>query len=350
MARKPSSDKQEQRQPTMADVAKRVGVSRQLVGLAFREAPGVGAETAAKIKAVAKELGYRPNLAAQTLRGATSNYIGLMFHVDQSSMQGIVQAIYRYAKAAGYNVVLSAVSDSHNEREAIEELLGHRCEGLIISSSEMSHTRLQKLAREIPLVSLGRRIENVRAGVVSSKGEAGIFDITQYLIGLGHRDIGYVYGKEMGDAQYRLEGYLAAMESHKLPTRVVTVAGDFAERGGAFAAEHFLKENLPTAIVCNNDQAAFGLTHRLLQAGVRIPQDISVTGYDDTVAQFPFLDLTTARQDPEELAENAVNDLVARIRGEKYLSETYLTSAKLVIRSSTSKPRADSILRVRPSK
>ncbi|MEN9752312.1 MAG: hypothetical protein RL670_3 [Actinomycetota bacterium] len=330
----------------MADVAAKVGVSRQLVGLVFRDAPGVGAETAAKIRAAAKELGYRPNMAAQSLRRDSSNYIGFIFHTDQSSMQEILPAVQKFAKSAGFNVMVSAVSASHSEKEALDEVLGHRCEGLILSASDMAPTRLQKLAREIPLVLLGRRLDGVRAGIVSSKGEVGVFDLTKYLIGLGHTDIAYVIGRDMPDAQYRLEGYEAAMAAHKLKTRVVSIEGDYAERCGAIAAEQLLKENLPTAVICNNDQSALGLTHRLLRAGVKIPQQLSVAGFDDTVARFPFMDLTTVRQEPEELAENAVTDLVARIRGEKYLSETFLTSAKVIVRSSTGKPRARAILRV----
>jgi hypothetical protein len=173
----------------MGDVAKRVGVSRQLVGLVFQNAPGVGATTAAKIRAAAKEIGYRPNLAAQSLRRDSSNYIGFMFHSDHSSMQGILPAMYKYAKAAGYQILMSVVSESHSENDAIEELIGHRCEGIVLSSSHIPISRLQRLAREIPLVSLGRRLENVRAGMVSSNGEAGVFTITKYLIGLGHTDI-----------------------------------------------------------------------------------------------------------------------------------------------------------------
>lgn len=346
MAKKPAAEKTDPRQPTMADVANKVGVSRQLVGLVFRDAPGVGAETAAKIRAAAKELGYRPNLAAQSLRRDSSNNIGFMFHADQSSMQGIVPAMYKYAKAAGFNVVLSVVSSSHSETEAIEELLGYRCEGLIVSASDLSLNRLQKLAREIPMVSLGRRMEQVRAGMVSSNGEAGIFAVTSHLIELGHKDIAYVNAKDMRDSEYRLEGYQAAMDAHKLPKRVVEISGDFAEIGGGEAANKLLKQNLPTAVVCNNDQSAFGLTHRLLQAGVQIPAQVSVTGFDDTVAKYPFLDLTTARQDPEDLARFAIEDLVARIKGEKYLSETYLTPAKLIVRSSTAKPRKNPALKL----
>ena len=339
------ADKSDQQVPTMADVARMVGVSRQLVGLVFRDAPGVGAETAAKIRAAAKEIGYRPNLAAQSLRRDSSNNIGFLFHADQSSMQDILPAMYKSAKAAGFNLIISAVSKSHNESEAIEDLLGYRCEGLVLAGTELSQSRVQKLAREIPLVSLGRRMEQVRAGMVSSNGEAGIFAVTRHLIDLGHKDIAYVHAKDMRDSQYRLEGYRAAMDANKLKSKVITIDGDFAEVGGAEAAGKLLRENLPTAVVCNNDQSALGLTHRLLQAGISIPAQVSVTGYDDTVAKFPFMDLTTARQDPEDLAHFAVTDLVSRIRGEKYISETYLTPATLVVRSSTAKPRLESTLR-----
>ena len=339
------ADKSDQQLPTMADVARMVGVSRQLVGLVFRDAPGVGAETAAKIRAAAKEIGYRPNLAAQSLRRDSSNNIGFLFHADQSSMQDILPAMYKSAKAAGFNLIISAVSKSHNESEAIEELLGYRCEGLVLAGTELSQSRVQKLAREIPLVSLGRRMEQVRAGMVSSNGEAGIFAVTRHLIDLGHKDIAYVHAKDMRDSQYRLEGYRAAMDANKLKSKVITIDGDFAEVGGAEAAGKLLRENLPTAVVCNNDQSALGLTHRLLQAGISIPAQVSVTGYDDTVAKFPFMDLTTARQDPEDLAHFAVTDLVSRIRGDKYISETYLTPATLVVRSSTAKPRLESTLR-----
>ena len=346
MVTKTLGDAAEQKRPTMGDVAKKVGVSRQLVGLVFQNAPGVGADTAAKIRAAAKDLGYRPNLAAQSLRRDSSNYIGFMFHADHSSMQGILPAMYRHAKAAGYQILMSVVSESHSENDAIEELIGHRCEGIVLSSSHIPPTRLQRLAREIPLVSLGRRLEKVRGGMVSSNGEAGVFTITKYLIGLGHTDIAYIYGKTMRDADFRLEGYMAAMEINKLTPRVVTVDGDFAERGGARAASVLLTENLPTAIICNNDQSAFGLAHRLLQAGLKIPEQVSVAGYDDTVAKFPFLSLTTIRQDPDALAKATIDDLVARIKGEKTLSETYLTDVSLIVRSSTGKPRRDPNLRV----
>lgn len=340
MAKKESKERNESRQPTMADVAERVGVSRQLVGLVFRGAPGVGVETEAKIRAAAREMGYRPNLAAQSLRREGSKYIGVVFHASERSTNEIIPAIYKYAGELGFQVVISAISSDRTDQKAIDEVIGHRCDGLILISSTLSVTRLQKLARTIPLVSLGRRLSGVRAGVVSSHGEAGVFEAVEHLITLGHRSIAYVSAKDMLDNEYRLEGYETAMDKAKLKTEVVAVTGDFAEDGGARAANKILAlDDLPTAVVCNNDQSAFGLIHRFLQAGVKVPEDVSVIGYDDTVAQLPFLDLTTVRQDPEELAKAAVEDLSARIRGDKYLSETFLTSSKLLLRTSTCKPR-----------
>lgn len=339
MAKNENNSAADSRMPTQADVAARVGVSRQLVGLVFSGAPGVNPETEAKIRAAAKEIGYRPNLAAQSLRRDASKYIGVVFHIGESSMVELLPAIYEQAAKHGFELMLSAVSSSRDENEAIEEVLGHRCSGLILIASTLSTSRLQKLAREIPLVSLGRRVEKVRCGIVSSKGEAGVFDAVEYLIGLGHKKITYVFAKDMLDGEFRLEGYVSAMDKYKLSKSVVTIAGDFAERGGAKAAEIILKKELPTAIVCNNDQSALGLSMALLKNGIKIPDDVSVVGYDDTFAQLPFLNLTTVRQEPQELASIAVDDLVARVRGEKYLSESFLTSSKLVIRTSTAMPR-----------
>lgn len=354
MATNPKRDKMAvrgARPATMADVAKMVGVSRQLVGLVFSGQPGVGAETEAKIRAAAKEIGYRPNLAAQSLRADATKTIGLMFHPAESSMTELLPALSSEARSANLDLVLAAVDEDHDENAAVEGLLGHRVNGLIIVGSHLSVTRLQKLAREVPLVSIGRRLDKVRCGVVSSHGEVGVDSAVEYLIGLGHREIAYVVGVDMLDAEFRLAGYEKAMRRHGLPLDVVKVTGDFAERGGALAADQMLKrKGLPTAIVCNNDQSAAGLTHRMLQAGVRFPEDVSVVGYDDTLARYPYLNFTTVRQDHKELAAAAILDLTARIRGDKYMSQTYLTSSKLIIRTSTSKPNLESKFRAKASK
>jgi len=337
---KPKPKRELDRPVTMADVAKKVGVSRQLVGFVFNGQPGVGADTEAKIRKAAKDLGYRPNLAAQSLRRDDTKNIGLIFYASEAVMSELLPALQREAHENNFNLLSSAVTNAEEEVLAIEWLRGHRCNGLIFIASHLSASRLQKLAREIPMVSIGRRLEKVRCGIVSSHAELGVESAVQHLIDLGHSEIVYVQGPDMLDSEFRLAGYKKALRRAKIKSDVISLPGDFAARGGSKAAEVLLeRRSLPTAIVCNNDESAMGLWHRLLQAGVKIPQDISVVGYDDSVASYPYLDMTTVRQDPNELAAVAMSDISARILGSKYLAQTYLTSSKLVVRSSTVKPR-----------
>lgn len=332
--------KTEYRHATMADVAKLVGVSRPLVSIAFRGEAGVSKETAEKIFAAAKEIGYSPNLAAQSLRREGSKYIGVAYHTSHSSSEELLPAIYQEAEAHGFKVVLSAISNYRDDQKAIDEIIGHRCDGAILISSNLPVERLKKLVKRLPIVSVGRRIEGVKCGVVASKGESGIFDAVEYLVGLGHKSIAYVDTKEMFDHEFRLSGYETAMKKAKLKTLVISIDGDSIESAGAQAAEKLMAaKQLPTAIVCANDQVALGLIYSFQKVGIRVPQDVSVVGYDDTIARLPFLDFTTVHQDAQELAKAAVDDLAARINGEKTKAETILTSSKLVVRSSTTKPR-----------
>lgn len=325
---------------TMADVAAKVGVSRQLVGLAFRQATGVSAETAAKIFAAAEEIGYQPNLAAQSLRREGSKYIGLAYHTSHSSTEELLPAIYAQASSHGFKVMLSAISHDRDDQEAINEIIGHRCDGVILISSGLPVATLRKIAKKMPLVSISRRVTGVSCGVVASNGESGVFEAVEYLLSLGHKEIAYVDPDEMFEHEFRLAGYLTAMDQAKLPTSVMTISGDYIESAGAEAAERFLKgKKLPTAIVCANDQVALGLVYTFQKASVSVPSDVSVVGYDDTISRLPFLDFTTVHQDAGELAEAAVKDLAERISGRSAKAGIHLTSAKLVVRSSTSKPR-----------
>lgn len=340
IAPSPKYRRDQNRPVTMADVAKNVGVSRQLVGFVFSGKPGVGIETEAKIRKAAQALGYRPNLAAQSLRRDDTKYIGLVFYAAEAVMSELLPALQREAHENNFDLLSGAVTNADEEVLAVEWLRGHRCNGLIFIASHLSASRLQKLAREIPMVSIGRRLEKIRCGIVSSHAELGVESAVQHLIDLGHTEIAYVEGPDMLDSEFRLAGYKKALRRVKIKFDVISLQGDFAARGGSKAAEILLKrKSLPTAVVCNNDESAMGLWHRLLQAGVKIPQDISVIGYDDSVADYPYLDMTTVRQDPGELAAAAMLDLSARILGSKYLAQTYLTSSKLIIRSSTIKPR-----------
>jgi DNA-binding LacI/PurR family transcriptional regulator len=329
------------RPATMADVGRRVGVSRQLVGLVFRNEDGVGAATRRKILDAAGELGYSPNIAARSLRRPSTKHFGVLFDPGHSAPVEIISWLYAFAHAAGYALVLSALSPERDESDAIAELLGHRCEALILIAPRSTEEDLRSLTERMPVVLIGRQVADAGCDTVRSAGDQGIGALVQHLAELGHSDIVYVDGSDMLDSQVRRAGYERGMRRLSLAERVLTIPGDYTEESGATAARLILESGaLPTAIVCNNDQAALGLTHTLLKAGVRIPQDVSVTGFDDSrIASLSFLDLTTARQDPREVGEAAIAAALARVGGSTGAASEVITSANIVVRGSTAAPR-----------
>lgn len=327
----------------MLDVATRVGVSRQLVGLAFRNEPGVSSSTRERIFEAASELGYSPDIAARSLRRRSSNYIGVLFNPAHSSADDIVEALYESAHRHGYNLILGALTATRDEQAAITELLGFRTESVILISPEMPVNDLRKLAKRLPVVSIGRPLPQGVCGAVRSDGEQGIAATVDHLVGLGHRDIAYVLTRSLPEFAGRLQGYLSAMHRHGLAPRVLEIDGDFTEESGARAAEALLAEPVaPTAVVCSNDHAAVGLIHRLLRAGVRVPEDISVAGYDDSrLARLSFVDLTSARQDPVEMSDAAVEAAVRMMEDQDAAPQERMIVPTLVVRGSTARPRTE---------
>ena len=336
----------DRRPATMADVAHHVGVSRQLVGLVFRNEAGVSASTKAKILDAARELGYRPNSAARSLRSTSTKYIGVIFDPAHSAAVDIIEWLYATAHESDYNLVVSTLTPSREESEAIIELMGYRCEALILIAPRSSPAVLKAAAGNIPLVVIGRGMPGSGFDLVRSRGDDGIAAAVRHLAALGHTAIAYVHGVDMLDADVRLSGYRTAMSILGYRENIVDVRGNYTEESGATAAGMLLDatDALPTAIVCSNDQAALGLTHRLLQAGLNIPTDVSVTGFDDSaVARMSFMNLTTVRQDPREVGQAAIAAAIRRITVAATATATaaveVFTSAKLVVRASTAPPR-----------
>lgn len=330
----------------MLDVATRVGVSRQLVGLAFRNEAGVSSSTRERIFEAASELGYSPDLAARSLRRRSSNYIGVLFNPAHSSADDIVETLYASAHEHGYNLILGALTPTRDERAAITELLGFRTESVILISPEMPLSDLRKLAKKLPVVSIGRPLPEGICGAVRSDGQLGIAATVDHLVELGHQDIAYVLTRSLPEFAARQQGYLTAMQRHGLPPRVLEINGDFTEESGASAADAFRAEPvLPTAVVCSNDHAAVGLIHKLLRAGVRVPEDISVTGYDDSrLARLSFVDLTSARQDPVEMSAAAVEAAVQMMGDQDTAPQERMIVPTLVVRGSTGRPRTEAQL------
>lgn len=332
-------------EPTMADIATHLGISRQLVSIVLRDMPGASDVTRERVRQAAKDLGYSPNMGARSLRQTRSRHIGIAFTPTNATEPDIVEAIYPAATENGYHLVLSAQTRTRSAEQAIEELLTYRCAAIIHISPLQSGEELCALAQrvKVPLVVVGAGELNRTYDVVRSAGDEGVALTVRHLVDLGHRRIAYVHGKQMPPAALRLTGYEAAMLAAGLEPDVVVVPGDdFTEEAGSSAARALLqRKTLPTAVVTGNDQEAVGVMQVLTRAGLSVPDDVSITGFDDSrFAQLSSIDLTTARQDPVEMGEAAVALAVRRIGRPTAHPSITVIDPSLVVRSSTGSARS----------
>jgi DNA-binding LacI/PurR family transcriptional regulator len=332
------------REPTMADIAAHLGVSRQLVSIVLRDMPGASQETRDRVTAAARELGYSPHIGARTLRQTKSLSIGVAFAPVHATEPDIVEAIYPVAAAHGYRVVLSAQTHTRSTLLAVEELLGYRCTAIIVIGSLMTAAQTRALAKrvKVPLVVVGAGEKNAGFDVVRSAGDRGIAMVVDHLAELGHQEIAYLHAESMPPATLRLRGYLEAIGVAGLAADVVSVPGaDFTEEAGAIAGRELLaRDLLPTAVVAGNDQQAIGLLQMLSRAGVGVPDKVSLTGFDDSrFATLSSVDLTSVRQDPEAMGRAAVAAAVRRIDGPTLRPSLHVVEPTLVVRSSTGRPR-----------
>ncbi|WP_040768861.1 LacI family DNA-binding transcriptional regulator [Tsukamurella sp. 1534] len=299
------------RRPTLVDVARAAGVSRATASLVIRDAPGPSATSRERVRAAAEELGYRPDSAAQSLRRKSSGLIGVTFRTDAPFHADVVERLYPAAEAAGYDLVLSAVVPTRDERRAVDALVASRCEALLLIGATEPP---EGVPAEMPVIGIGRP-EAPGPDAVFTDDRRGFALLVDHLADRGHRRIVHVDGGASSGAAERRAGFEEAMARRGLVP--VIVRGDNTEAAGTEAARSLLATGapLPTAVMAVNDQAAVGLLIGLREAGVDVPGRVSVTGYDDSrIARLAHVDLTTVRQDPAAIAEAALRIVRDRLR------------------------------------
>jgi DNA-binding LacI/PurR family transcriptional regulator len=324
------------RRPTMGDVAAHIGVSRQLVSLVLSNTPGPSAESRERVLQAAAELGYHPDTAAQTLRRGRSRHLGVLFTMRQPHDVALVEGIYPAAERLGYDVALGAIGPSRDERRAVDNLLGYRIEALILIGPYLGPKGLVELAQRVPIVEIGRRLNVAGVDSVRTADDKGAQQAVDHLVALGHCAITHVDGGTLPGANERRRGYRASMQHHGLDEHIRILPGDYTEESGAQAARELLASHLPTAVFAGNDRCAHGLLTTLLRAGRKIPDDISIVGYDDSpIARMSFVDLTTVRQDAVQMAELAVQAAARRLDGKRSTRRDTVLDPTLIVRSST---------------
>jgi DNA-binding LacI/PurR family transcriptional regulator len=323
--------------PTMADVAAAAGVSKALVSIVFRGAAGASEATRARVFQAAEQIGYRTNRTASLLKLHRTRHLGVTMSVRNAFHAELVEGIQEAADREGYQIVLSTVTGSHDERRAVETLLEFRCESLILLGSELSELMLDDLATSVPVVLVGRRVGIDSVDVVRTADDKGLGLVVDHLVALGHHDIAHVDGGKHTISADRRRGYRTAMRRHREDRHVRILTGGSGEADGWRAADQLLRlDQLPTAVTAFNDHCAVGVIDRLTRAGVAVPDVVSVAGYDNApIAEFAAISLTTVSQEAPTQAQWAVRAAIERLEGVRQDTRESVLEPRLIVRGST---------------
>jgi DNA-binding LacI/PurR family transcriptional regulator len=320
----------------MYDVAARAGVSHQTVSRVLNGFAGIRPETRDRVESAIADLGYRPNKAARALVTSRTRAIGVLAPATTDfGPTSSLHAIERAVRDAGYHpLITSTPIEADAVRASLEFLLDQSIEALVvIAPYRVVLDELRDLHGDLPIVAL-QTGESADASAAGIDQVAGARLAVRHLIELGHRRIQQLAGPDAFiEAAVRRRAVDDELQAHGIPN-LPTLTGDWSADSGYAAGA--LLDRTATAVVCGNDQMALGLIHALSDLGRRVPQGISVVGFDDIPESAHSLPpLTTVHQDFEEVGRRAVHALVARLEGRDADGESVAVVPELVVRQST---------------
>ena len=324
--------------PTQEDVARRARVSRALVSLVMRGEPNVSDQRRRRVLRAAEELGYRPNAYARSLASKRVDTVGVLINdVTNPYFGGVYSSLAIAAERQRLDLLVAPGTRSAGKEAAlVHTLLEHRVAGLVLLSPLMSTKELRRVSADAPTVVVGRGASVPSVDVVATDERQAAELVVAHLAELGHRDIVHANGGSGRASADRARAYREAMTAHGLTPR--EVASAFTDEGGRRAGHAIAAMRpLPTAVVAANDLIAVGAMGVLRSLGHRVPEDISVVGYDDSqVARLELIQLTSIRQPVEQFGTAAVALLLARIANPLAQRAQQLLPAELVVRRTTS--------------
>ena len=330
------------RAPVLADVARLAGVSHQTVSRVVNGHPHVRPETRGKVERAIQQLGYRPNTAARALARGRSSVVGIVTASGPLFGPSSVQrAVGKAAREAGYAVASIDLTDVTRQglSAAVDDLARIDVEGVVVVAG---HDDAVEVARsrpgELPVVVVEGDLSRAPLAVGVDQ-VAGARSVVEHLVELGHKRIVHLAGPaDWAEARARLDGWRTAMSRADLPAPQ-PLHGDWSSRSGYEAGRLLAGDSQVTAIFAANDHMALGVLKALQERGRRVPDDVSVVGFDD-IPEAAWLSppLTTVRQDFTEVGIKAVQVLTAAIRGAAPVPIP-LSIPRLVIRGSTAPVR-----------
>ncbi len=338
-----------QRRPTSLDVARLAGVSRTTVSFVLNrhEDARISPETRRRVLDAADSLGYHVNEPARSLAAGASQTVGvvLLQSPEQVAVDGLLPETLRGLSAAlrqdGYRVLLEPLPLGERDYGAL--LHSGSVDALVISGPRSDDRELARLAAEGYSMVIQGALEGSPVPSVDIDNRAAARAVVEHLIALGHRDIACVTNAPLAytSASERAAGFRDALGRHGLPVPAARlVEASFDAESGRSAMRRLLHEGLPpTAVFVASDVVAFGVVGALHEAGLRIPQDVSVAGFDDIpLAAFANPPLTTVRTPAYDLGEAVGRLLLDRLRGRTVPARTVLTT-DLIVRASSAAPR-----------
>lgn len=334
---------------TIYDIAQKAGVAPSTVSRALQDHPRIGAETRARIQALAKEMGYVPSAVARGLKTNRSCVLGVIVHrVEDPFLTEVLHGIEDTLHATGYSLFLAASHhDPEREKEVMQAMSERRVDGIIISSSHINLKSLRQLDHYgIPSVLINNHaMWEPDTYCVYHDEVYAMNQLLQHVIDLGHERIAYLSYSHGGRTDHkRQQGYEESLRQAGLilPAEYVSSCENEIPEGGAQGMRKLLDlKEIPTAVVCYNDMMAIGAIQAIHKAGLRVPDDISVTGFDDiNLAKYITPPLTTFHQPRYELGQHAAAMMLHALSEETTSAQPQISilRGELIIRQSTAPP------------
>jgi LacI family transcriptional regulator len=324
---------------TIKDVARAAGVSVATVSRVQNGSALVKEATRRRVGEVAQRMGYTPNVAARSLITSRTNTLGVLLpDLYGEFFSEVIRGIDQAAQRHGHHLL---VSSSHDDRSAVETALRAmrgRVDGLIVMWPDLDEAGVPNLPAGFPVVLLNAPLGPNGFDVITVANYDGAYAMVDHLLDLGHRRIAIIKGIEgNADAAERLRGYRGALASAGLAASAIEVAGQFTEASGFHAANELLRREIrPSAIFAANDAMAIGALSALRQAGLQVPRDVGLAGFDD-IPMARYLDppLSTVHVDISALGEHATLRLLAAVRDkDKHRPRAETLPTTLVLRRS----------------
>lgn len=328
--------------PTIFDVARASGVSYSTVSRVVNGLPNIKPETRGRVETAMRELGYVAHLSARALATGRSNQIGLLVQqLEDAFFLGVIAGVDRAVMEAGYDLLLCTTHDRPEKETAYVARLTHgMVDGLLVLMPRSLPDYLDGLlATRTPFVLIDHDDGAPGCDVVNAANRGGAGAAVEHLASLGHRRIAIITGAlETGSSHERIAGWRESLEAAGLPVAEELIAtGDYEEARGHDAAHELLSlPDPPTSIFASNDRAALGVLQAARERGLRVPDDLSVVGFDDEPgASRTRPGLTTVRQPLRDMGATAVERLLLRMRDPDAPPRVTVLPTELIVRGST---------------